>query len=626
MKKKTKLNKGQRKRLLSIIIGAFFALLGIIFSFSELELLSSLSFIAAGVAAGVMCVTRAIRGIWSGNFFDENTLMTIAAVGAVCLGEYAECAAVMILYQVGELFQSIAVGRSRRAISALGALCPDFANLVEGDSERTVHPTELGIGDIIRIKAGERIPVDCTVIEGETSVDTSPVTGESVPRDATIGDTLYSGCINKSGLIEARVVATTDNSAAGRILALTETASERKTKSEAFITRFAKVYTPLVALLAAILAFLVPLMLQLFGAQTYLEAFPEWSRRALTMLVISCPCALVISVPLGYFCGLGNASKNAVLIKGSSFIDTLAKVECAAFDKTGTLTAGELSVVSVETEGEGDELLSLAAAAEENSSHPIARAIVAASEKKYTAKSVCELSGVGVTATLSDGREVKVIRPENKTDRTAVEVYVDGERKGIVYFEDKLKSDARASLANLKRLGVKKTVMLTGDNRETAKKVGHAVGIDSIEAELMPEDKFAKIEELSKEGTLMYVGDGINDSPSLARADVGVAMGALGSGAAIEAADVVLMSTDLSKIPYAVRLSKRTARTVKVNIVLSLTVKILVLILATLNVVGMWAAIVADVGVCIVAVSNSMRLLKSKPPVQPVVCSTPKRG
>lgn len=607
--KKPKLTKAQKKRLYSIISGAAFALCGVVLALFDLPLFSAVAFVLAGVCAGVMCVTRAVRGIFSGNFFDENTLMTIAAIGAVLLGEYAECAAVMILYQVGELFQSIAVGRSRRAISSLSALCPDFANLVTAEGERTVHPTELSVGDVIRIKAGERVPVDCTVLSGETSVDTSPVTGESVPREAGEGDTLYSGCINKSGLVEARVLATTKDSAAGRILALAESASERKTKSEAFITRFAKVYTPLVTLLAAVVAFAVPAALQLFGVSSFAEAFPEWSRRALTMLVISCPCALVISVPLGYFCGLGNASKNAVLIKGSSFVDSLAGVTLAVFDKTGTLTLGDLSVTNVAAEDK-DGLLSLAAAAEENSSHPIAKAIVRAAEKKYSAKSVRELSGVGVVATLSDGREVRVLRPEEAEAATAVEVYLKGERLGKIYFEDKLKPTARASLSSLKGLGIKKTVMLTGDIRETAEKIGRAAGIDTVYASLMPEDKFAKIEELCAKGSVMYVGDGINDSPSLARADVGVAMGALGSAAAIESADIVLMSQDLSRLPYAVGLAKRTVRTVKANIALSLGVKIAVLVLAALNLVGMWAAIVADVGVCILCVTNSTRLLK----------------
>lgn len=611
MKKKKKLNKGQRKRLLSIIIGTLLALLGIVFALLSLPLPSSLCFIGAGVAAGIMCVTRAVRGICNGNFFDENTLMTVAAAGALLLGEYAECAAVMILYQVGELFQSIAVGRSRRAISELSALCPDYANrLLPDGAEETVHPTQLSVGDTIRIKAGERIPVDCRILSGTTSVDTSPVTGESVPRDASCGDTLYSGCINKSGLITAEVTATTRDSAAGRILALTETATERKTRSEAFITRFAKVYTPFVALLACALAFAVPLALHLFRIASFTETFPEWSRRALTMLVISCPCALVISVPLGYFCGLGNASKNAVLIKGSTYMDTLARVDTAVFDKTGTLTGGELSVSEVKTNLSREELLSVAAAAEESSSHPIARAIIGASEKKYSQKSAVEQSGTGVSAVLTDGRSVKVIRPENETDSTAVDVYIDDALAGSIFFEDRLNPSARFCISSLKKSGIKNTVMLTGDNGHTAEKVGRATGIDTVYASLLPEDKYEKIESLTQDGCVMYVGDGINDAPSLARADVGIAMGALGSGAAIEAADVVLMSRDLSKLPYAVSLAKRTVSTVKTNIALSLGVKIAVLILAAFGIGGMWAAIAADVGVCILCVTNSTRLLK----------------
>ncbi len=610
MKKKAKLNRGQRKRLLSIIIGASLSALGIAFALLKMELVSSLCFIAAGVAAGVMCVTRAVRGIFSGNIFDENTLMTVAAVGALLLGEYSECAAVMILYQVGELFQSIAVGKSRRAISELSALCPDFANLCTHDGERVVHPSELKIGDTILIKAGERIPVDCIILSGSTGVDTSPVTGESVPRDCTVGDTLYSGCINKSGLVKAEVVAATSESAAGRILALAETAGERKTKSEAFITRFAKVYTPFVAVLASALAFLVPLAIQLFAQIPFLGTFPVWSGKALSMLVISCPCALVISVPLGYFCGLGNASKNAVLIKGSTYMDILAEVDTAVFDKTGTLTTGTLSLVAVDTAMDKNELLSLAAAAEEHSSHPIARAIVAAAEKKYKAESVTETSGVGVSAILSDGRGITVERPREKVEGTAVCVYENGTLLGTLTFEDTLKPTTRNCISDLKRYGIKKTVMLTGDNKATAEKVGSAVGMDEVYASLMPEDKFERIEALAKASKVMYVGDGINDSPSLARADVGVAMGALGSAAAIEAADVVLMSGDLSRLAFAVRLSKRTKNTATANIAISIGVKILVLALASFSLVGMWAAILADVGVCILCVTNSTRLLK----------------
>ncbi|MBR6676547.1 MAG: cadmium-translocating P-type ATPase [Clostridia bacterium] len=610
MKKKAKLNKGQRKRLLSIIVGVSFVALGILFTLLKIEVASHLCFIAAGVAAGVMCVTRAVRGIFSGNIFDENTLMTVAAIGALILGEYAECAAVMILYQVGELFQSIAVGKSRRAISELGALCPDYAVLDTDEGEKTVHPSELEIGDIVLIRAGERIPVDCLILSGKTSVDTSPVTGESVPRDCAVGDRLYSGCINRSGLVRAEVVAKTQDSAAGRILALAETASERKTKSEAFITRFARVYTPFVAFLAATLAFLVPLFLMLIGKTPFMDSFPVWSEKALSMLVISCPCALVISVPLGYFCGLGNASKNAVLIKGSTYMDTLSEVDTAVFDKTGTLTTGRLSLSDVDCVIDKNELLSLAMAAEEHSSHPIARAIAAAAEKKYKAKSVEETSGVGVRAALSDGRVIRVERPREKTDGTAVCVYENERLLGTLYFEDTLKKEARGSISELKRMGIKKAVMLTGDNEAVAKRVGRAVGMDEVHASLMPEDKFEMIENIGAKSKVMYVGDGINDSPSLARADVGVAMGALGSGAAIEAADVVLMSGDLTRLAFAVRLSKRTKATVTANIVISIAVKILVLTLASFSLVGMWAAILADVGVCIVCVTNSTRLLR----------------
>ena len=616
MKKKKKLSKSQRKRLISIIAGSSLSLLGAVFSFVDngiFPLLSSLCFISAGVSAGIMCVARAVRGIWSGNFFDENTLMTVAAVGAVLLGEYAECAAVMILYQVGELFQSIAVGRSRRAISSLSALCPDYANLVTGGEEKAVHPTELSVGDIIRIKAGERIPVDCRIIRGTTVVDTSPITGESVPRDCSEGDMLYSGCINKSGLLEAQVCAVTAESAAGRILALTETARERKTRSETFITAFARVYTPFVALLALILSLGVPLALWLLGVSDFSGAFSQWSHRALTILVISCPCALVISVPLGYFCGLGNASKNAILIKGSTYMDALAGVDVAVFDKTGTLTEGTLSVTRVEiySEGvDGKELLSLARSVEENSYHPVARAIVRASDSSYGCSEVTELSGKGVRGVLSDGRVISVLRPEEKTSVTAADVFINDERAGTVYFEDTLKPSARSGISQLKRLSVRETVMLTGDNGETARKVANAVGIDRVLAELMPDEKYKVVESLTEKGCVMYVGDGINDSPSLARANVGVAMGALGSAAAIEAADVVLMSTDLTRLAYGVRLARRTAGTVRANIVLSIGVKLLVLVLASLNLVGMWAAIAADVGVCIVAVTNSMRLLK----------------
>lgn len=608
---KVKLKKGQKKRLISTLGGGALFLCALVLHLLHYPLAGDLLFIASGVFAGAMCVSRSIRGILAGNFFDENTLMTIAAIGSLALGEYAECAAVMTLYQLGELFQSIAVGRSRSAISALGALCPDHANLLTDDGEKKVSPRELKINDSIIIKPGERIPCDCRIKKGSTTVDTSPVTGESLPRECSEGDALFAGCINCSGLITCKVTAAARDSAAERILALAQSASERKTRSEAFIKRFAKIYTPAVCIIAIATAAGVPLLLWLLGGD-FMGEFIEWSRRALTMLVISCPCALVISVPLGYFCAMGNASKNGVLIKGSAFIDTLASVDTAVFDKTGTLTEGTLSICRTECEKSttAEELLSLARAAEESSAHPIAKAIVGAAKAKYKATSLEEISGKGVFATLTDGRKISVVRPESKKEGTAVEIYCNEVLLGTVYFEDKLKPNAKSVISSLKASGIKKTVMLTGDNEQTANKIGNSAGLDVIASQLLPEDKYKKVEELCCEGCVMYVGDGINDTPSIARAHAGVAMGALGAQAAIESADIVLMSHDLQRLDFALRLAKKTGRTVKANIILSLGVKIGVLALAALNLVGMWAAIAADVGVCILAVSNSMRLLK----------------
>lgn len=610
--KKIKFTKVQKKRLLSIVSGAVLFAAGGICRLLCAQLCSDILFAAAGLAAGLMCIVRAFRGIARGVFFDENTLMTIAAVGAVCLGEYPECAAVMILYQVGELFQSVAVGRSRRAISELSSLCPDSARVLQPDgSYKEIAASDVNIGDTVQIRAGERIPADCRISEGVTDIDTSPVTGESVPRGAGVGDDIYSGCINMSGTVLAEVLKRAEDSAAGRILKLTETAGERKTRSEAFITRFAKVYTPLVALLAAAVALLVPLFIQIFGGPSFSETFPDWSRRALSMLVISCPCALVISVPLGYFCGLGSASKKGILIKGSTYVDTLARVDTAVFDKTGTLTEGTLSVDRTEVlDGAAPaSLLRLAAGAEQTSSHPIAKAICTAAGEIPAASDITETSGVGVEATV-EGMRVSVHRPMHSVEGTAVEVTADGKSVGYIYLSDTVKPSAAPALRELREQGVGNTVMLTGDNESAAQKVAAEVGIDTVYASLMPEEKFEKIEQLCADGCVMYAGDGINDSPSLARADVGVAMGALGSGAAIEAADMVLMGGDMTALAKAKRLARRTVRTVKANIVISLAVKLAVLVLAAFDIVGMWAAVAADVGVCILCVSNSVSLLR----------------
>ncbi|MBR4071012.1 MAG: cadmium-translocating P-type ATPase [Clostridia bacterium] len=586
--------------------------MGIIFSVLKLEIISAIFFVAAGVSAGAMCVTRAINGIRSKNFFDENTLMTIAAIGAVAIGEYPECAAVMILYQVGELFQSLAVGKSRKAISELGKLCPDTAEVFRNNEFITVDATSVLIGETIRIKAGERIPVDCVIVNGSTTVDTSPVTGESLPIDSGIGTQLYSGCVNLTGLITATVTRPADESAAARILKLTEQASDRKTASEAFITRFAKVYTPLVCIIAATTAFVIPLIITAFGGN-FLEHFAIWGKKSLSMLVISCPCALVISVPLGYFCGLGRASSSGILIKGSAFIDTLAKAEYAVFDKTGTLTKGKLAVSSIETTENitKEQLIKLAASAEIASSHPIAKAICNSYKGEFIpVASVNEIAGKGVEAELNGIGVVAVYKPEYETDTTTVEVSLDNKVIGAIQFRDELKDDSKEALKTIKTLGIKQTVILTGDGAKEAERVREALSVDVVFSRLLPENKLTKIEELCDKGTVVYVGDGINDSPSLARADAGVAIGALGTEAAIEAADVVLMDGSPMRLAEAIKLSRKTYGTVKFNIAISLAVKISVLTLSLLGITGMWSAVLADVGMCIICVSNSMRLLK----------------
>ncbi len=612
MAQKKKLNKTQRKRLFSIISGGVFFLLGIVFSLLKLDIFSAVFFVIAGICAGWMCAARAFNGITDGHFFDENTLMTIAAIGAVIIGEYPECAAVMILYQIGELFQSLAVGKSRKAISELGKLCPDTAEVLRNGQYTEVEATEVAVGETIRIKAGERVPVDCRITDGMTTVDTSPVTGESMPQECTTGSELYSGCMNLTGMIIASVIRPASESAAARILRLTEQASDRKTASEAFITKFAKVYTPLVCIIAAATAFLVPLIITLLGG-SYLSELAIWGKKALSMLVISCPCALVISVPLGYFCGIGRASSSGILIKGSAFIDTLAKAELAVFDKTGTLTTGILTVSDV-TANEGycrEDVLKLAASAEIGSLHPIATAIKNAFDgKPFEVTDVEEIAGRGVSARNEKKQLIEVLRPMGDLDKTAVEVSLDGKNAGSIYFSDQIKPDSAEAIKRIKALGIRETVILTGDGTKEAQRVKDQLGIDVVFSRLLPENKLTRLEELCQKGTVIYAGDGINDSPALARADAGIAMGALGTDAAIEAADVVLMDSSPLRLADAIKLSRRTYSTVKANIIISLFVKIAVLILSLLGLAGMWSAVLADVGMCIICVSNSMRLLK----------------
>lgn len=628
MAKKSKLTKPQKKRLYSIISGAVLFVAG---TLAELlihgkagEIASGVIFAAAAAAAGYTCVIKAVRRVAAGEFFDENMLMTIAAIGALVIGEYPECAAVMILYQTGELLQSIAVGRSRRAIAALGDIRPDHATVIRGGAAVTIPSSEIREGDVLRISAGERIAADCVVVSGTTAVDTSAVTGESIPRDATTGDELLSGCINLTGQVDARALRAESESTAARILAITEDAAGKKSRPEAFITKFAKIYTPAVTILALLLALVPPTVIAITGG-SFKEALRLWGYRGISALVISCPCALVISVPLGYFCGMGKASSLGILIKGSGFMDQARDADILLLDKTGTVTEGHPVVTDIICAEGIDEsyLLTLAASAEAGSSHPIASAILAAAAERnltvHAAESITEAAGHGVSATV-DGRDVTVGRiggasafiDEVPAGSTAVEVSIGGNVAGVILLTDKVRADFPDTMAALRRLGIKKIVMLTGDGNAAGRNVAARLGFDEAHCELLPENKLTLVEEYKKEGKVMYCGDGINDSPALAGADIGIAMGASGSDAAMEAADIVLMNSAPAGIRRMVEISRHTGGVVRANIVLSIAVKIAVLALTSLGVCGMWAAVVADVGVCMAAVLNSVRLLRMK--------------
>ena len=565
-------------------------------------------------------VWKAVTNILHGQVFDENFLMTVATVGALCLNEYSEGVAVMLFYQVGEWFQSYAVNKSRRSISSLMDIRPDSANVIRSGGIEQVDPEEVQIGETIVVRAGERIPLDGTIIEGASSLDTSALTGESLPREVAAGEDVISGCINQSGTLQVRVSKIYGESTVAKILDLVENASSKKSKSEAFITRFARYYTPLVVIAAVILAVLPPLISG--------QSFAIWIERALTFLVISCPCALVISVPLSFFGGIGGASKCGVLIKGSNYLEALAKTETVVFDKTGTLTKGSFAVSGLYPQGIPEaKLLELAAYAEKDSTHPISRSIRDFYGKAIDGrriKNVKEIAGFGVQAEL-DGKVIlagnaKLMREQNiafkplEESGTLVYVAEDGRYAGAILIEDEVKADAAAAIKDLKASGVKKTVMLTGDADAVGKKVAAKLKLDAAYTELLPAGKVDHMEQLlgetSDKGKLTFVGDGINDAPVLARADIGIAMGGLGSDAAIEAADVVIMTDEPSKIATAMRISRKTLRIVHQNIVFALGVKALVLILGALGIASMWAAVFADVGVAVIAILNAIRALR----------------
>ena len=571
---------------------------------------------------GQNVLKTAARNIRRGQVFDENFLMGIATIGAFLVGEYTEGVAVMVFYQVGELFQSVAVGKSRQSIADLMDICPDSANIeVDGQIE-TVDPEEVSIGQKIVVFPGERIPLDGIVVDGESMIDTSALTGESVPRKAAIGSEVLSGCINQTGRLTVRVTKEFGESTVTKILELVENAASQKAPMENFITRFARYYTPAVVFAALAVAIFPPLLME--GAK-----FADWGYRALTFLVISCPCALVISVPMGFFGGIGAASKHGVLVKGSNYLEALSHAEIAVFDKTGTLTKGTFRVTEIQAKSgvTEDDVLHMAALAEASSNHPIALSILGAygaPVHQEDVSAVEEISGHGVKVTAL-GREILagnlrlmakfgVECDEADTIGTAVYVAVDGGWIGTILISDEIKEGAEAALKELKRSGLKKTVMLTGDNEGAALKVAERVGIDQVFAQLLPGDKVSRVQELmksaSEKGKLLYCGDGINDAPVLAVSDIGVAMGALGSDAAIEAADVVLIDDKLEKLPEAMKVARGTMIIVKQNIVFALGVKGLVMILGALGYANMWLAVFADVGVAVIAILNSMRALK----------------
>lgn len=571
---------------------------------------------------GYDIVYKAARNISHGQVFDENFLMMIATFGAFGVGEYSEAVAVMLFYQVGELFQGYAVGKSRQSISDMMDICPEYANIEEDGVLKQVDPDDVEVGSIIVVKPGERIPLDGIVVEGESLIDTAALTGESVPRSAKAGDEIISGCVNGSGTLKVKTTKEFDDSTVAKILELVENASSKKAKVENFITRFAKYYTPVVTIGAVILAILPPLIIG--------GGWAEWIQRACIFLVISCPCALVISVPLGFFGGIGAASKIGVLVKGSNYLEAVAEMTTIVFDKTGTLTKGEFKVTDVITEnGSKEELIELAALGEGYSNHPIANSIREAYGKELDLNRVTnteEIAGHGIKAVI-DGKTVllgneKLMKSESifytscKSMGTVVYVACNGVFEGAVVISDTIKDGAKEAIRDMKQVGVRHTVMLTGDRREAAETVAQTLGIDEVHAELLPGGKVEQVEALLKaekeKERLAFVGDGINDAPVLTRADIGIAMGSMGSDAAIEAADIVLMDDDVTKIASVVKIARKTLRIVKQNIVFALAVKALVLILGALGMANMWEAVFADVGVSVIAILNSMRTLNEK--------------
>ena len=621
------MNKKQKKVFTRIIIAA---VLMVVLSLLPIDgWLKFVLFMIPYLVIGHDILLKAWKGILNRQVFDENFLMAVATIGAILLGDYKEGVAVMLFYQIGELFQSYAVGKSRRNISELMDIRPDYANIEKEDRTlEQVDPDEVEIGSVIVVQPGEKVPIDGVIEEGRTSLNTSALTGESLPREAGVGDEVISGCINMSGVLKIRTTKEFGESTVSKILDMVENASSKKSRSENFISKFAKYYTPAVCYGALALAILPPLVRLLFLGMT--PEWGDWVMRALTFLVISCPCALVISIPLSFFAGIGGASNQGVLVKGSNYLETLSETKYVVFDKTGTMTQGVFEVSGVHHSSmDTEKLLEYAALAECHSSHPISKSLKKAYGKPLDPSRVTdveEISGNGVTAKVDGVRvaagnsklmeKLGVDCMECHSVGTVVHMAVNGKYAGHILISDQIKPHAKEAIAALKKCGVKKTIMLTGDRREAARQVAEELGIDEVHSELLPGDKVAQVEKLLDEKgekeKLAFVGDGINDAPVLSRADIGIAMGALGSDAAIEAADIVLMDDDPLKISKAIRISRKCLRIVYENIYFAIGVKVVCLILGALGIANMWAAIFADVGVMIIAVLNAIRALNVK--------------
>ena len=611
-----------KKKGIKIIIALILYFVALIINFHN-EWINNTIYIVSYLTVGLQIVRKAFRNMMRGKVFDENFLMTVATIGALGIGEFPEAVAVMLFYQVGELFQNYAVDKSRKSIANLMDIRPDFANVERNGKIERVEPDEVKIGESIIVKPGEKIPLDGYIVEGTTSLDTKALTGEALPKEVIEGEEVLSGCINLNGVIKIKVSKEYGESTVSKILDLVENASSKKSKSENFITKFARYYTPIVVIIAVILAILPPLVLPN-------ATFSDWLYRALSFLVVSCPCALVISIPLSFFGGIGGASKMGILIKGSNYLEQLANTEIVVFDKTGTLTEGVFEVQKIEAvEISQEELLKMTAYAESYSNHPISLSIKKAYGKEIDEKQIIkteELSGLGIIAKIEE-QEVLVgnekLMQKKQIDfikcneiGTVLYIAINGKYAGYLVITDKIKEDSKKTIQALKKNHIKQTVMLTGDRKDVGEKVSKELGLDNVYTELLPAGKVEKVEELLTEkgekGKLVFVGDGINDAPVLAISDIGIAMGALGSDAAIETADVVLMTDEPSKIVIAIQLSKKTMKIVKQNIIFAISIKVLVLVLSAFGISTMWEAVFADVGVSVIAIINALRVLKVK--------------